>query len=125
VSPRRAALVLAVACGILPQLARADDPRPSADGRSNVKPQSTVEVLDDKAQIDDVITRLRQTPTDKAAPARTPPEELKSNRPPLSTVQPPDLKKQPNDKGARWRQSHRERGSGTPERTERPRRGRP
>jgi hypothetical protein len=123
VSPRGAALAVALACGILPQLARADDPR---ETRSNVKPQSTVEVLDDKAQIDDVITRLRQTPAEKQATPEHAPADLKSARPPLSTVQPPEIKKQPaNDKNARWRQSHRERGSGTPERTERPRHGRP
>ena len=121
--PRRAALALAVACGILPQLARADDPR---ETHSGVKPQSTVEVLDDNAQIDEVIKRVRETPEKHESAQPTPPGDLKSQRPPLSTVQPPEIKKQPaNDKNARGRQSHRERGSGTPERTERPRRGRP
>ena len=113
---RRVALALVFAAA-LGGAARAQDPR------SGVKPKATVEVLDDKAQIDDVISRMKQAPPDKQHVDPQPPSELKSQRPPLSTVQPPDKKGQvtPEAKPQHWRSSHRERGSGTPERTERPR----
>ena len=85
-----------------------------ADDRG-VKPRSTVEVLDDKAQVDDVISRLSGT----RAEAPKPPE-LKAERP-----APPELtvdKKTPQvDKRAPWRRPHHERGDGSNERTERPR----
>ena len=89
---------------------------------TRVRTSATVEVIDDKAQIDDVISRLKQAPPPEHQRADAPPADLKSQRPPLSTVQPPEKKGAVTpEKAPRWRTSHRERGSGTPERTERPR----
>lgn len=58
-----------------------------ADG-ARVRSHATVEVLDDKAQIDDVISRLRKQ-GDAAPPksqAHTQAATLKAERPPASTV---------------------------------------
>ncbi len=89
-----------------------------------VKPRATVEVLDDKAEIDEVIARLQKSGAQHAPPSDA---ELKSARPPLQEAL-PNEKKAPNpaeSKNQLWRRPQRERGSGAPERTERPRRARP
>jgi len=46
-----------------------------ADETLKVKPSATVEVLDDKAKIDDVISRLQEEP-----PKEGPKSELRANR---------------------------------------------
>ena len=97
------------ALGLVGGVAWADETR--------VRTTTTVEVLDDKAQIDDVISRLRATPaSDRAA-------SLRQERPPAPTTASesrratgPDAKTQP----AGTRRSSRER-NGNPEHTERPR----
>ena len=79
-----------------------------------VKPRSTVEVLDDKAQVDDVISRLSGTRVDVPKPL-----ELKAERPvtPELTV---DKKRPATEKRAPWRRPHHDPGDGSNERTERP-----
>jgi hypothetical protein len=78
-----------------------------ADG--SVKPRSTVEVLDDKAQVDDVISRLSGTHAETPKPV-----ELKTERP-----TPPELavdKKSPAaEKHSPWKRPHHERGDGSNE----------
>jgi hypothetical protein len=82
-----------------------------AGDKQNVRPSSTVEVLDDKAQIDDVISKMKDLPP--PAPAK---EELKHDRPQL----PPAEKDQKGEsKSSPLRKPHHERGSGASERTER------
>jgi hypothetical protein len=110
---RRAGIICALA--LTGGVAWADDAR--------VRTTTTVEVLDDKAQIDDVISRLRVVaptpePT-KVSPAAT----LRQERPPAPTTAAesrratgPEAKTQP----AGSRRSSRER-NGNPDRTERPR----
>ena len=103
-------------------LARGEEPR------SQVRATTTVEVLDDKAQIDDVISRLKQHPAEAGAQeAKNAPsgevKVLKRERPALAeeaenAERGENLKGQ---KGAAWRRAHRERG-GHSDRTERPRR---
>jgi hypothetical protein len=85
-----------------------------ADDRG-VKPQSTVEVLDDKAQVDDVISRLRA----HEEAAKTPTPELKVERPalPASVTD----KKLIEQNRASWRRQHHDRDSGSNESIERPR----
>jgi hypothetical protein len=106
-------LVAALACA-----ARADDTR------QKVKPRTTVEVLDDKAQIDDVISRLRSAPpVDKTAE-----KPLRDERPPLPEAVNAAVKKAPpavDPKGdaSHWRRPHQRGGNN--ERTERPRTRRP
>jgi hypothetical protein len=110
--------LLAAAAGA----ARADD-----TSQGGVRPRATVEVIDDKAEIDDVISRLqRAPPVEKVAPAdERGADQLKAARPPLLNVAPGEKKSGGNAEGKTgpWRRPHRERGSGAPERTERPRRG--
>ncbi|HWE30086.1 MAG TPA: hypothetical protein VHB97_18880 [Polyangia bacterium] len=94
---------------------------------ARVRTTTTVEVLDDKAQIDDVISRLRAVPltpdTTKSATKAAPVATLKQERPPAPTTAAesrratgPDAKTQP----AGTRRSSRER-NGNPDHTERPR----
>ena len=85
-----------------------------ADGTQRVKPSSTVEVLDDKAQIDDVISRLKDEPRTTNGT-----NELRADRVPPPPVD-PAVKKAAEAKSAPLRRPHHERGNGNTERTERP-----
>jgi hypothetical protein len=109
----RASLICALA--LTGGVAWADDAR--------VRTTTTVEVLDDKAQIDDVISRLRAVPPAPDATKAAPVATLKLERPPAPTTAAesrratgPDAKTQP----AGTRRSSRER-NGNPDHTERPR----
>jgi hypothetical protein len=96
-----------------------------ADPQKGVRPRHTVEVLDDRAQIDDVIARLKQQPAPERSPASA--DSLKSERPPLPPEAAPNAKKAAHaadvKSGERWRRPHHDRG-GVPDTTERPRRQR-
>jgi hypothetical protein len=90
---------------------------------ARVRTTTTVEVLDDKAQIDDVISRLRAVPPAPEGAKTAPGATLKQERPPAPTTAAesrratgPDAKTQP----AGSRRSSRER-NGNPDHTERPR----
>ena len=99
-------LVAFAMLGALAGSARADD--------KSVKPRSTVEVLDDKTQVDDVISRLQSTRVE--APKAL---DLKAERPvaPELTI---DKKRPAAEKRAPWRRPHHDPGDGSNERTERP-----
>lgn len=110
-----AGFACALALAATASVARADDTR--------VRTTATVEVLDDKAQIDDVISRLRAVPPAPDGAQARPGAQLKQERPPAPTTAAesrratgPDAKAQP----AGSRRSSRER-NGNPDRTERPR----
>jgi hypothetical protein len=82
-----------------------------ADAQQKIKPQATVEVLDDKAQIDDVISRIHnETPQQSGS--------LKTDRPP-----PPPIDKQLKKTGDKppppLRRPHHEPGSSSTESTQR------
>jgi hypothetical protein len=73
-----------------------------ADETQSVRPSATVEVLDDKAQIDDVISRL------KSEPVKTPPKsEPQSKR--FPTPQSGDKELKRRGKGAQQNRLQRER----------------
>jgi hypothetical protein len=96
-----------------------------ADPQTGVRPRHTVEVLDDRAQIDDVISRLKQQPAPERSSASA--DSLKNERPPLPPDAAPSAKKGSHNpevkSGERWRRPHHDRG-GVPDTTERPRRHR-
>jgi hypothetical protein len=76
------ALTVAALLGALLGTARGDEPL-------KIRPSATVEVIDDKAQIDDVISRLKSEPPKKAAGA----DELRANRLPPPPANDKDLKR--------------------------------
>jgi hypothetical protein len=90
-----------------------------------VRATTTVEVIDDKAQIDDVISRLKRAPTpERKTDVGTTVRELKSDRGALADETASQLRRteEPrSQKGPAFRRSWRERDA-HPERTERPRR---
>jgi hypothetical protein len=73
-----------------------------ADGKQQVRPSATVEVLDERAQIDDVISRLKSEP---APPATA--QELRAERLPPPPPTESELKR--TNKNQTTRRVHRER----------------
>jgi hypothetical protein len=99
-----------------------------ADERSAqppVRATTTVEVIDDRAQVDDVISRLRREPAPvRKAEVGTAVRELKNDRATLDEETAAQLRRSEEprpQKGAAFRRSLRERGA-HPDRTERARR---
>jgi hypothetical protein len=96
--------------------ARADDTRVRSDD-TRVRGSATVEVLDDKTQVDDVISRLRAQPqTDSRAGAAA--QAVKLERPPAPPPANRAATLEPKEQQPGTRRPNRER-NGNPDHTER------
>jgi hypothetical protein len=93
-------------------LAYADDPG------GGVRPRHSVEVLDDQAKIDDVISRMRQHPSPPPVEQKAPPEKIQGVRPHAPEHPKADGKKVDADDKAkaqeRWRREHEHGGADRP-----------
>jgi len=89
-----------------------------ADERTPVKTSASVEVLDDAAHVDDVISRMKQPEKKANLPNRGNDTDLKKERPPLAGERTEKEKREEHEKKeAVWR-AKQER-TANPERTER------